>query len=191
MATSAWLRGPSAMRLTEGLVSVLKEQRPDYIPVLLSGYREHGVFHTQVYPDLKMPISSGASYLCAPVLQAPSLPRVMLGTLEQEHFGYKADGVILRHICFFFHCFVVIFLGCKRRGRSRWLQQCQTWLKQDQVTKNKQLFWSLFCQLATYSQKYYWRLRVMNLLPCPKIYKAFHYWILSQWTSPQRWNLTG
>uniref|UniRef100_A0A674N5N0 Proline-, glutamic acid- and leucine-rich protein 1 n=1 Tax=Takifugu rubripes TaxID=31033 RepID=A0A674N5N0_TAKRU len=47
MATSAWLRGPSAMRLTEGLVSVLKEQRPDYIPVLLTGYREHGVFHTQ------------------------------------------------------------------------------------------------------------------------------------------------
>lgn len=84
MATSAWLRGPSAMRLTEGLVSVLKEQRPDYIPVLLSGYREHGVFHTQVYPDLKMPISSGACYLCAAVLQAPSLSRVILGTLEQE-----------------------------------------------------------------------------------------------------------
>lgn len=84
MATSAWLRGPSAMRLTEGLVSVLKEQRPDYIPVLLSGYREHGVFHTQVYLDLKMPISSGACYLCAAVLQAPSLSRVILGTLEQE-----------------------------------------------------------------------------------------------------------
>lgn len=62
----------------------------------------------------------------------------MLGTLEQEHFGYKADGVILRHF-YFFYCFVVVFLGCKRRGRSPWLQQCQTWLKQDQVTKtNKQ-----------------------------------------------------
>ncbi|XP_073331405.1 proline-, glutamic acid- and leucine-rich protein 1 [Pagrus major] len=47
MATSAWLRGPSAMRLTEGLVSVLKEQRPEYIPALLASYREHGVFPTQ------------------------------------------------------------------------------------------------------------------------------------------------
>ncbi|XP_036968318.1 proline-, glutamic acid- and leucine-rich protein 1 [Acanthopagrus latus] len=47
MATSAWLRGPSAMRLTEGLVSVLKEQRPEYIPALLTSYREHGVFPTQ------------------------------------------------------------------------------------------------------------------------------------------------
>lgn len=82
MATSAWLRGPSAMRLTEGLVSVLKEQRPDYIPVLVSGYREHGVFHTQVYLDLKLPFNSGASYLCAAVLQAPSPSRVMIGTLE-------------------------------------------------------------------------------------------------------------
>ncbi|XP_040037696.2 proline-, glutamic acid- and leucine-rich protein 1 isoform X2 [Gasterosteus aculeatus] len=47
MATSAWLRGPSAMRLTEGLVSVLKEQRPEYLPALLANYREHGVFQTQ------------------------------------------------------------------------------------------------------------------------------------------------
>ncbi|KAM9827676.1 proline-, glutamic acid- and leucine-rich protein 1 [Neosynchiropus ocellatus] len=47
MATSAWLHGPSAMRLTEGLASVLKEQRPEHIPVLLSSYREHGVFSTQ------------------------------------------------------------------------------------------------------------------------------------------------
>ncbi|XP_051285548.1 proline-, glutamic acid- and leucine-rich protein 1 [Dicentrarchus labrax] len=47
MATSAWLRGPSAMRLTEGLVSVLKEQRPEYLPALLANYREHGVFPTQ------------------------------------------------------------------------------------------------------------------------------------------------
>ncbi|XP_030017912.1 proline-, glutamic acid- and leucine-rich protein 1 [Sphaeramia orbicularis] len=47
MAASAWLHGPSAMRLTEGLVSVLKEQRPDYLPALLASYREHGVFPTQ------------------------------------------------------------------------------------------------------------------------------------------------
>ncbi|XP_070710423.1 proline-, glutamic acid- and leucine-rich protein 1 [Pempheris klunzingeri] len=47
MATSAWLRAPSAMRLTEGLVSVLKEQRPEYLPALLASYREHGVFPTQ------------------------------------------------------------------------------------------------------------------------------------------------
>ncbi|XP_054608410.1 proline-, glutamic acid- and leucine-rich protein 1 [Dunckerocampus dactyliophorus] len=47
MAASAWLHGPSAMRLTEGLLSVLKEQRPDYLPSLLANYREHGVFPTQ------------------------------------------------------------------------------------------------------------------------------------------------
>ncbi|XP_055084801.1 proline-, glutamic acid- and leucine-rich protein 1 [Periophthalmus magnuspinnatus] len=47
MAASSWLHGPSAMRLTEGLVSVLKEQRPEYLPALLSSYREHGVFSTQ------------------------------------------------------------------------------------------------------------------------------------------------
>ncbi|KAE8278795.1 Proline-, glutamic acid- and leucine-rich protein 1 [Larimichthys crocea] len=47
MATSAWLRGPSALRLTEALVSVLKEQRPEYLPALLANYREHGVFPTQ------------------------------------------------------------------------------------------------------------------------------------------------
>ncbi|XP_070849597.1 proline-, glutamic acid- and leucine-rich protein 1 [Chaetodon trifascialis] len=47
MATSAWMRGPSAMRLTEGLVSVLKEQRPEFLPALLTNYREHGVFPTQ------------------------------------------------------------------------------------------------------------------------------------------------
>ncbi|XP_071780172.1 proline-, glutamic acid- and leucine-rich protein 1 [Centroberyx gerrardi] len=47
MATSAWLHGPSNMRLTEGLVSVLKEQRPEYLPALLANYREHGVFPTQ------------------------------------------------------------------------------------------------------------------------------------------------
>lgn len=131
MATTAWLRGPSAMRLTEGLVSVLKEQRPDYIPVLLSGYREHGVFHTQVYPDVKKRFSPGASYLCAAVPQAPSLSRVVLGTIE--HFGYKADGVMPRRNLFLI-VFVVIFSGRKRRGRSRWLQQCQARLKQDQVT---------------------------------------------------------
>lgn len=48
MATSALLRGPSAMQLTEGLVSVLKEQRPEYLPALLASYREHAVFQAQV-----------------------------------------------------------------------------------------------------------------------------------------------
>nr|XP_057923871.1 proline-, glutamic acid- and leucine-rich protein 1 [Doryrhamphus excisus] len=47
MAASSWLHGPSAMRLTEGLLSVLKEQRPEYLPSLLANYREHGVFATQ------------------------------------------------------------------------------------------------------------------------------------------------
>ncbi|XP_029382531.1 proline-, glutamic acid- and leucine-rich protein 1 [Echeneis naucrates] len=47
MATSAWLHGPSAMRLTEGLVSVLKEHRPEFLPPLLANYREHGVFSVQ------------------------------------------------------------------------------------------------------------------------------------------------
>lgn len=116
MATSAWLRGPSAMRLTEGLVSVLKEQRPDYIPVLLSGYREHGVFHTQVYPDLKMPICSRASYLCATALQAPSLSRVMLGTLEQEHFGYKLMVSSVETLFVFF----LLFYGYLFRVQAPW-----------------------------------------------------------------------
>ncbi|XP_035004675.1 proline-, glutamic acid- and leucine-rich protein 1 [Hippoglossus stenolepis] len=47
MATSTWQHGSSAMRLTEGLVSVLKEHRPEYLPALLASYREHGVFPTQ------------------------------------------------------------------------------------------------------------------------------------------------
>ncbi|CDQ63992.1 unnamed protein product [Oncorhynchus mykiss] len=34
--------------LTEGLVSVLKEQRTEYLPALLANYREHGVFSTQI-----------------------------------------------------------------------------------------------------------------------------------------------
>uniref|UniRef100_A0A4W5RM09 Proline-, glutamic acid- and leucine-rich protein 1 n=1 Tax=Hucho hucho TaxID=62062 RepID=A0A4W5RM09_9TELE len=46
-ATAAWMHGPSNMRLTEGLLSVLKEQRPEYLPALLANYREHGVFSTQ------------------------------------------------------------------------------------------------------------------------------------------------
>ncbi|XP_070291207.1 proline-, glutamic acid- and leucine-rich protein 1 [Salvelinus sp. IW2-2015] len=45
--TAAWMHGSSNMRLTEGLVSVLKEQRPEYLPALLANYREHGVFSTQ------------------------------------------------------------------------------------------------------------------------------------------------
>lgn len=61
MATSAWLRGPTAMRLTEDLVSVLKEQRPEYLPALLANYREHGVFQTQVEPCPERRVSSEAS----------------------------------------------------------------------------------------------------------------------------------
>ncbi|GAA6068577.1 proline-, glutamic acid- and leucine-rich protein 1, partial [Tachysurus ichikawai] len=48
MATAAWLHVPKNMRLTEGLVSALKEERPEYVPALLSNYREHGVVGTQV-----------------------------------------------------------------------------------------------------------------------------------------------
>uniref|UniRef100_A0A8C5EHW8 Proline-, glutamic acid- and leucine-rich protein 1 n=1 Tax=Gouania willdenowi TaxID=441366 RepID=A0A8C5EHW8_GOUWI len=47
MATSAWLHGPAAARLTEGFVSALKEQRAEYLPALLASYREHGVISTQ------------------------------------------------------------------------------------------------------------------------------------------------
>ncbi|KAM9718066.1 proline-, glutamic acid- and leucine-rich protein 1 [Menidia menidia] len=52
MATSGWLHGTSAMRLTEGLVLVLKEQRPEYLPDVLAKYREHGVFPTQGASDV-------------------------------------------------------------------------------------------------------------------------------------------
>lgn len=65
MATSAGLRGPSAMRLTEGLVSVLKEQRPEYLPALVANYREHGVFPSQVEPGPVTNVSLEASYMCA------------------------------------------------------------------------------------------------------------------------------
>ncbi|XP_077356274.1 proline-, glutamic acid- and leucine-rich protein 1 isoform X2 [Festucalex cinctus] len=47
MSASSWLHGQSAGRLTEGFLSVLKEQRPEYLPGLLDSYREHGVFRTQ------------------------------------------------------------------------------------------------------------------------------------------------
>ncbi|TSL34624.1 Proline-, glutamic acid- and leucine-rich protein 1 [Bagarius yarrelli] len=47
MATAAWLHGPKNMRLTEGLVSALKEERPEYLPAILADYREHGVVGTQ------------------------------------------------------------------------------------------------------------------------------------------------
>uniref|UniRef100_A0A096M2U1 Proline, glutamate and leucine rich protein 1 n=1 Tax=Poecilia formosa TaxID=48698 RepID=A0A096M2U1_POEFO len=40
------------MRLTEGLVSVLKEQRPEYLSEVLANYREHGVFPTQGASDV-------------------------------------------------------------------------------------------------------------------------------------------
>lgn len=66
MATSAWLRGPSAMRLTEGLASVLKEQRPEHLPALLASYREHGVFQTQVRlrPPERRVSSAATSPVC-------------------------------------------------------------------------------------------------------------------------------
>ncbi|KAG5852121.1 proline-, glutamic acid- and leucine-rich protein 1 [Anguilla anguilla] len=47
MATAVWLHGSSNMRLTEGLVSALKEERPEYLPSLLANYREHGGISTQ------------------------------------------------------------------------------------------------------------------------------------------------
>uniref|UniRef100_A0A3B1JG98 Proline, glutamate and leucine rich protein 1 n=1 Tax=Astyanax mexicanus TaxID=7994 RepID=A0A3B1JG98_ASTMX len=49
MATAAWLHGqsPNSARLTEGLVSALKEERPEYLPALLSNYREHGAVAAQ------------------------------------------------------------------------------------------------------------------------------------------------
>ncbi|XP_024143871.1 proline-, glutamic acid- and leucine-rich protein 1 isoform X2 [Oryzias melastigma] len=43
MATSVGLHGSSALKLTEGLVSFLKEQRPEYLPEVLVNYREHGL----------------------------------------------------------------------------------------------------------------------------------------------------
>ncbi|KAA0723199.1 Proline-, glutamic acid- and leucine-rich protein 1 [Triplophysa tibetana] len=47
MASAAWLHGPNISRLTEGLVSVLKEERPEHLPALLANYREHGVVGIQ------------------------------------------------------------------------------------------------------------------------------------------------
>ncbi|KAJ8282020.1 hypothetical protein COCON_G00045390 [Conger conger] len=47
MATAVWLHGSNNMRLTEGLVSALKEERPEYLPALLANYREHGGISTQ------------------------------------------------------------------------------------------------------------------------------------------------
>lgn len=54
MATAAWLHGPKNVRLTEGLVSALKEERPEYLPALLANYREHGVVGTQVSQPLAL-----------------------------------------------------------------------------------------------------------------------------------------
>ncbi|KAJ8254840.1 hypothetical protein GJAV_G00197920 [Gymnothorax javanicus] len=47
MAAAVWLHGSNNMRLTEGLVSALKEERPEYLPTLLANYREHGGISTQ------------------------------------------------------------------------------------------------------------------------------------------------
>ncbi|XP_052009781.1 proline-, glutamic acid- and leucine-rich protein 1-like [Xyrauchen texanus] len=48
MASAAWLHGPNIARITEGLVTVLKEERSEYLPALLANYREHGVVGTQI-----------------------------------------------------------------------------------------------------------------------------------------------
>lgn len=69
MATLAWLRGSTSVRLTEGLVSVLKEQRPEYLPALLANYREHGVFQTQVEAGPGRLSSFKANYLSVAMLQ--------------------------------------------------------------------------------------------------------------------------
>lgn len=74
MATSAWLHGPSAMRLTEGLVSVLKEHRTEYLPALLGSYREHGVFQTQVEPCQERHVSLGTGYVLAFCRRAALVP---------------------------------------------------------------------------------------------------------------------
>lgn len=47
MASTSWLHGPNITRLTEGLVSVLKEERPEFLPSLLANYREHAAVGTQ------------------------------------------------------------------------------------------------------------------------------------------------
>ncbi|XP_057709881.1 proline-, glutamic acid- and leucine-rich protein 1 [Corythoichthys intestinalis] len=47
MSAASWLNGAAAARLTEGLLSVLKEQRPEFLPGLLENYRQHGVFRSQ------------------------------------------------------------------------------------------------------------------------------------------------
>ncbi|XP_017282556.1 proline-, glutamic acid- and leucine-rich protein 1 [Kryptolebias marmoratus] len=52
MAASSWLHGTGAARLTEGLVSLLKEQRPEFLAEGLANYREHGVFSTQSTSDV-------------------------------------------------------------------------------------------------------------------------------------------
>uniref|UniRef100_A0A1A8Q1P4 Coiled-coil glutamate-rich protein 1 n=1 Tax=Nothobranchius rachovii TaxID=451742 RepID=A0A1A8Q1P4_9TELE len=52
MAASAWLHGSAAMRLTEGLVLLMKEQRPEFLPEVLANYREHGVLSLQSASDV-------------------------------------------------------------------------------------------------------------------------------------------
>ncbi|XP_077598755.1 proline-, glutamic acid- and leucine-rich protein 1 [Stigmatopora nigra] len=47
MSASSWLNSATAGRLTEGLLLVLKEQRPEFLPGLLENYRQHGVFRSQ------------------------------------------------------------------------------------------------------------------------------------------------
>ncbi|XP_077445797.1 proline-, glutamic acid- and leucine-rich protein 1 [Stigmatopora argus] len=47
MSAASWLNGAIAGRLTEGLLLVLKEQRPEFLPGLLENYRQHGVFSSQ------------------------------------------------------------------------------------------------------------------------------------------------
>ncbi|CAN9509765.1 unnamed protein product [Ophioblennius macclurei] len=44
---ASWLHGPSVLRITDALLSVLKEQRPEHVPALLACYRDHGAFGSQ------------------------------------------------------------------------------------------------------------------------------------------------
>ena len=69
MATAAWLHGTNNTRLTEGLVSVLKEERPEYLPVLLTNYREHGVVGVQVRRPAAVLLYGSANMLTLAVLR--------------------------------------------------------------------------------------------------------------------------
>lgn len=103
MAASAWMHGAAAMRLTEGLVSVLKEQRPEFLSEALENYREHGVFSSQV---------TGAASV------GPAAPAFVARQLETDR--WKS--------CVFLP-FVVSSSGLRGRRGARGVQQRQTELQ--------------------------------------------------------------